>query len=242
MTFMDIEELKQELVRIESSIKTITGDNIEYMTYWWRRNEEKCDKVETLLQQRRTILNQMFTATSAELEHFRQVNEMLYNLTAQLFDRVKDLSHSSEKVANSTYDDDYEIFGTLQVSVELETDILTLDDDDYYGSDFLFMNHILCLIYDGHHGNIEWFNADAIAGEEKPMCDDGVSWNEYPFFDRKEFDDIVICHAVHDICNHKMFSIPDLLRINSYWAETKLILQKIVSQQKNDLKRLITKC
>lgn len=242
MTFMDIEELKQELVRIESSIKTITGDNIEYMTYWWRRNEEKCDKVETLLQQRRTILNQMFTATSAELEHFRQVNEMLYNLTAQLFDRVKDLSHSSEKVANSTYDDDYEIFGTLQVSVELETDILTLDDDDYYGSDFLFMNHILCLIYDGHHGNIEWFNADAIAGEEKPMCDDGVSWNEYPFFDRKEFDDIVICHAVHDICNHKMFSIPDLLRINSYWAETKLILQKFVSQQKNDLKRLITKC
>ena len=242
MTFMDIEELKQALVRIESSIKTITGDNIEYMTYWWRRNEEKCDKVETLLQQRRTILNQMFTATSEELEHFRQVNEMLYNLTAQLFDRVKDLSHSSEKVANSTYDDDYEIFGTLQVSVELETDILTLDDDDYYGSDFLFMNHILCLIYDGHHGNIEWFNADAIAGEEKPMCDDGVSWNEYPFFDRKEFDDIVICHAVHDICNHKMFSIPDLLRINSYWAETKLILQKFVSQQKNDLKRLITKC
>lgn len=241
MTFMDIEELKQELVRIESSIKTITGDNIEYMTYWWH-NEEKCDKVETLLQQRRTILNQMFTATSAELEHFRQVNEMLYNLTAQLFDRVKDLSHSSEKVANSTYDDDYEIFGTLQVSVELETDILTLDDDDYYGSDFLFMNHILCLIYDGHHGYIEWFNADAIAGEEKPMCDDGVSWNEYPFFDRKEFDDIVICHAVHDICNHKMFSIPDLLRINSYWAETKLILQKFVSQQKNDLKRLITKC
>lgn len=241
MPFIDIEELKPELVRIESSIKTITGDSIENMTYWWR-NEEKCDKVETLLQQRRTILNQMFTATSAELEHFRQVNEMLYNLTAQLFDRVKDLSHSSEKVANSTYDDDYEIFGTLQVSVELETDILTLDDDDYYGSDFLFMNHILCLIYDGHHGNIEWFNADAIAGEEKPMCDDGVSWNEYPFFDRKEFDDIVICHAVHDICNHKMFSIPDLLRINSYWAETKLILQKIVSQQKNDLKRLITKC
>ena len=105
MTFMDIEELKQELVRIESSIKTITGDNIEYMTYWWR-NEEKCDKVETLLQQRRTILNQMFTATSAELEHFRQVNEMLYNLTLQLFNRVKSLSNSCEKIADTAFDDD----------------------------------------------------------------------------------------------------------------------------------------
>lgn len=28
MTFMDIEELKQELVRIESSIKTITGGRL----------------------------------------------------------------------------------------------------------------------------------------------------------------------------------------------------------------------
>lgn len=49
MIFMDIEELKQELVRIESSIKTISGDIIENMTYWWRR-DEKCDKVKMLLQ------------------------------------------------------------------------------------------------------------------------------------------------------------------------------------------------
>lgn len=41
MPFIDIEELKPELVRIESSIKTIIGDNIENMTYWWRRGE-KC--------------------------------------------------------------------------------------------------------------------------------------------------------------------------------------------------------
>lgn len=30
MTFMDIEELKQELVRIESSIKTITGGRLKH--------------------------------------------------------------------------------------------------------------------------------------------------------------------------------------------------------------------
>lgn len=230
MTFMDIEELKQELVRIESSIKTITGDDIENMTYWWR-NDEKCDKVQTLLHQRCTILNKMFAATPTEIDRFKQVNEMLYDLTSQLFNRVKSLSGSCEKIADRSFDDDYDIFGTIQVVVECETDILMLDDDDYYGSDFLLMNHILYLIYDEHDSDIEWFNADAIVAEEKPMCDDGVSWNEYPFYGRKEFGDIVICHAVHDICNHKMYSIPDLLRLNSYWAEVKLTLQKFASQQ-----------
>lgn len=226
---MNQSNLKQDLLNIESSIKAITGNNIEYMTWW--RNDEKCDKVQTLLHQRRTILNKMFAATPTEIDRFKQVNEMLYDLTSQLFNRVKSLSGSCEKIADRSFDDDYDIWGTLRVVVECEPDILTLDNDNYYGSDFLLMNHILSLTYDGHHGDIEWFNADAIVNEKKPMCDDDVSWNEYPFYGRKEFDDIVICHAVHDICNHKMFSIPDLLRINSYWAETKLTLQKFASQK-----------
>lgn len=227
---MKIEELKQQLVKVESLIEAITGNDIEYMSFWWR-NDEKCEKVETLLQQRRTILNKMFTATTIEIERFRHVNEMLYDLTVKLFNRVKSMSSSCEKIADTSFDDDYEIYGTIQVVVESETDILTLDDDDDYGSDFLLMNHILYLIYDGHKSYIEWFNADAIAEDESLWSDDGDSWNEYPFYGRKEFDDIVICHAVHDICNHKMYSIPDLLRINSYWAEVKLILQKFASQQ-----------
>ncbi|MBR6638969.1 MAG: hypothetical protein IKL35_01255 [Muribaculaceae bacterium] len=227
---MNQSNLKQDLLNVESAIKAITGNDIEYMSFWWR-NDEKCEKVKTLLHQRRTLLNKMFLATPSEIVRFKQVNEMLYRLTSQLFNRVKKLSNSHKIISDPTLDDDYEIDGTLRVVVESETDILTLDNDDYYGSDFLLMNHILYLIYDGHNSDIEWFNADVISNEEKPMCDDGVSWNEYPFYGRKEFDDIVICHAVHDICNHKKFSIPDLLRINSYWAETKLTLQKFASQK-----------
>lgn len=227
---MEIEELKQELVKVESSIKAITGDDIENMTYWWRKNEKR-DKVEPLLQQRWVLLNKMFAATPTEIERFKQVNEMLYDLTAQLFNRVKNLSGSCEKIADTSFDDDYEIWGTLRVNVECPEDVLMLDNDDHYGSDFLLMNHILYLSYYDHNSDIEWFNADAIADEEKPMGDDGISWNDYPFYGRKEFDNIVICHAVHDICNHKKYSIPDLLRLNSYWAEVKLTLQKFASQQ-----------
>lgn len=226
---MNITELKQELVNIEVSIKAITGEEIDSLTDWMHCVEKR-GKVETLLQQRSVLLNKMFAATFGEIEHFKQVNEMLYNLTLQLFNRVKSLSNSCEKIADTAFDDDTEVCGTLSVVVECKSDILTLDNDDYYGSDFLLMNHILYLIYNEKNSSVEWFYARAIDGEEKPMCDDGVSWDEYPFNDRKEFRDIVICHAAHDMCSHKMFSIPDLLRINNYWAEAKLTLQKFATQ------------
>ena len=165
---MNQSNLKQDLLNIESSIKAITGDSLEYMTYWWR-NDKKRDKVKTLLHQRCTILNKMFAATPAEIDRFKQVNEMLYDLTSQLFNRVKKLSSSHKIIADTTFDDDYEIDGTLRVVIESETDILTLDNDDFYGSNFLLMNHILYLLYDNKNSNIEWFNADAIAAEEKPL-------------------------------------------------------------------------
>ena len=227
---MEVKKLKQELLKVELSIKEIIGNDIEEMTYRWH-NVEKCDEVKTLLQQRCVLLNQMFTATETEIERFKQVNEMLYELTLQLFNRVKSLSSSCKKIADTAFDEDNEIDGTLNVVVECESDILTIDNDCFYGSEFLLMNHILYLIYDEYNSYIEWFNADAIAEDELLWSDDGDSWNEYPFYGRKEFDDIVICHAVHDMCNHKMFSIPDLLRLNNYWAEVKLTLQKFVSQQ-----------
>ena len=44
-------------------------------------------------------------------------------------------------------------------------------------------------------------------------------------FDREEFKDICICHAVHELCQHKMYSIPDLLRMNDFWCEVRVTHQ-----------------
>ena len=178
---MNITELKQELVNIEVSIKAITGEEIDSLTDWMHCVEKR-GKVETLLQQRSVLLNKMFAATFGEIEHFKQVNEMLYNLTLQLFNRVKSLSNSCEKIADTAFDDDTEVCGTLSVVVECKSDILTLDNDDYYGSDFLLMNHILYLIYNEKNSSVEWFYARAIDGEEKPMCDFLLSILCSPFF------------------------------------------------------------
>lgn len=60
--------------------------------------------------------------------------------------------------------------------------------------------------------------------------DDGQSWNEYPFSGRSEFADIIICHAVHQLTGHQLYSIPDLIRLNDFWAEAKLTIQSITRQ------------
>lgn len=59
--------------------------------------------------------------------------------------------------------------------------------------------------------------------------DDGTTWPEV-CLDHPAFKHICICHAVHDICTHKNFSIPDLLHMNDFWCEIKITHQHIVEQ------------
>lgn len=48
--------------------------------------------------------------------------------------------------------------------------------------------------------------------------DDGETWAEGCLM-RPELDSICICHAVHDICTHKDYSIPDLLRMDDFFVD-----------------------
>lgn len=65
---------------------------------------------------------------------------------------------------------------------------------------------------------------------DSPIFDDGVSWNEPPFYGHPEFDDIIICHAMHNLSGHMLYSIPDILRLNDFWAEVHLTFQSITTQ------------
>lgn len=50
---------------------------------------------------------------------------------------------------------------------------------------------------------------------EPDRLDDGTTWAE-GCLDLPQFKDIVVCYAVHDLCTHKNYSVPDLLRLNTY--------------------------
>lgn len=124
------------------------------------------------------------------------------------------------------FDDDYEIEGSLRFSFNGEESVLKLDDDSHYSSDFTQMMELLNVLI---HRKTDLHPLECI-DLHSPSLDDGQSWDEYPFRGRKEFDDITICYAIHNFTSHLGYSIPDLIRMNDFWAEVHLTIQSITTQ------------
>ena len=124
--------------------------------------------------------------------------------SSQLHDRVKALESRLPLVMDcQDFDDDYELEGTLRYCFNSEDSVLKLEDDCEYGSDFTLM---IKLIADLGYGTVKE-NIKCIHCSSTPL-DDGQSWNEYPFSGRREFADIIIYHAVHQLTGHQFYSIP----------------------------------
>ena len=111
-------------------------------------------------------------------------------------------------------------------------DVVTLEEDQYYGSDFGKMHQIigeLCQCSSGPTNpeikeiHKEYDHADTIELSDKQLgfayeMEDGQSWAEGPL-KHKALEDIVLCYATHRICAHQPYSIPDLVRMTDFWIE-----------------------
>ena len=237
----DNAERREILLEVEKEIKRLNSNNhsdfslldLDIETIW---------DIENLLGTRSFILDLMFQATESEVAHFRKVNNLLYELTLKTYRRTANLYRTLLKSKkDGWFDDDYDVEGSLRVMWDDESSTLKLEEDEYYGSDFAYMNRLLCaltqdalhlldivkpgIIYNPtHKPDITDVELDCI-----DTLDDGVSWAEASLRHPK-LDSICICYAVHDICTHKPYSIPDLLRMNDFWCEAKLVCQHIVNQ------------
>jgi len=216
---------KTRLQAIENEIIAIVGDSIENYTHW-EGIPEKRERVSDLLLERWDILNRQFQPTKENIQRFKAVNNRLYTLTQQLFARFAKMEQKIPLVMDSPdWYDDYNLEGWLRFVFNDAESVLSLPDDIDYNSRFSLM---IKTLYEFHQGRgIE--NIESVRHGIDPL-DDGQSWNEPPFYRRKEFDNIIICHAVHDLCSHKHYSIPDILRLNDFWCEVQLTAQSITSQ------------
>jgi hypothetical protein len=143
-------ELRRHLLSVEMLIKELVGDD-PYCFYSSRaQNYEKYERVEELITLRQFILNKMFNATDSEVHRFEKLNALLLNLTNQMYARTCLLYRNTLKSADYSWDDDYEVEGTLSCHPEYDKDdsnhhdILRLEEDDYYGSDFAYMAALNC--------------------------------------------------------------------------------------------------
>ena len=188
---------RDELIDVERQIKGIAG-NLSDDNDKWRNNQTKFDEVRKLLTRRWNLLNLMFMPSVVNMNRFKEINSRLESLCSQLRERMLKLKKSLPLVQDSDFDDDYELEGELRFCYDDENSVLKLDDD-HYCSDFCRM---IDIIHTCNYGTY-WECIERISLNSH-ILDDGVSWNEPPFYGRPEFDDIIICHAMHNLSDHML--------------------------------------
>ena len=245
----DNSELRRHLLSVEILIKELVGDD-PYLFYSSRaQNYEKFERVESLIELRLLILNKIFGATDNEVHRFEKLNALLLELTNQMYARTCLLYRNTLRYADYSWDDDYEVEGTLSCHPEYDKDdsnhhdILRLEEDNYYGSDFAYMAALICEYeeyYNGSFGeNIEMCSIQHNSKNTPDLSDkqlecvndleDGTTWAE-GWLCHPKLEHICMCHAVHSLVCHHAFSIPDMLRINDFWVEASIKVQHITDQ------------
>ena len=226
--------VRKKIQRIERKIAEVT--KVDQEGFLKPLSEGEHESVRELLRDRCYLLNALFAATPTEIERFCQVNDILFDLTKKMYSR----SAASYRHVLTTYapafDDDVEIEGRLRFVFNGPESVLQLENDAYYGSDFRSMiavlSHLDDLDIECCHNSLDLTKRGDMTDEElgfKDCLNDGMTWAEGCLC-RPEMNHICICHAVHDLCTHKEYSIPDLLRMNDFWCEVGITHQHIVAQ------------
>ena len=221
-----IEQQRAKLRKIEAAIRKIIGTDDPDSVILRRLPKTKglMERLEELLLERCSILNGLFQGTEEEMKHFDRVNEHLLHLRNELYRRTTMMKNAM--VIDMEFDDDYEIEGTLEFCYNSEESVLTLSNDDFYGTNFqLMISTLYSFYFNKHERNIGF----EIGPDQTNILDDGKSW-KFIVFDRDMFDDRIVGNAPYNLCFWKHYSIPDLVRLNDFWAEVTLTMQSMTTQ------------
>lgn len=246
---MNEEQLRQELRKLEKRILRITGDPLKFNRrfYLWSNNKKAVERVRELMSDRSYILGILFEkhCTPSEVERLERINDLLLEMTNRTYRRTADLARRVLATIKDPLDDDYEIEGILMPEFALPYSVLRLEDDAYYGSDFVRMATILqeteeyqppiahAHCYPDQIRNYTPAITDKELGCENEM-DNGTSWAE-SWLRNPKFGDICVCYALHVLVTDMNWSIPDVLRINDFKIEVTYKVRQFSDQERNRL-------
>ena len=226
--------VRKKIQRIERKIAEVTKVDLD--GFLRPLSDIEQESVRELLINRYYLLNTLFAATSAEIERFCQVNDRVFDLTKKMYSQSAVFYRQVLATYTPSFDDDVEIEGRLRFAFNGPESVLQLENDAYYGSDFRSMIAVLSYLDDLDieccHNSLDLTKVVDMTDEElgfKDCLNDGTTWAEGCLC-HPAMNHICICHAVHDLCTHKEYSIPDLLRMNDFWCEVGITHQHIVAQ------------
>ena len=243
-------QLKYELKKLEKRILRITGDPLAtgkgYRKFFrWASDKNAVDRVQELMSNRSYLLHLLFEkhCTLEEVTRLENVNTLLLDLTNQTYCRTAQMLRSVLSMPAYDQDDDFIVEGKLIPEFDLPGSVLRLEDDSFYGSDFVRMAAILQeteefqpamadpRVYPGRIEHYTPLMTDKELGCSNDL-DDGISWAE-AWLDIPPLKHINICYALHALVTHMNWSIPDVLRINDYKIEVTFTVQQYSDQDRN---------
>ena len=235
--------LKMFVKDMEKDILEIAGDVLDYSLIIRKRlTPFQFELLDALLDLRCWALNSMFEAhcSDEEVRRFTAINDKLFTMTESMYERARMVNDLIKTMPLHEKDDDVEVEAKLKFWEDGAPSVLEIEDDDFYGSDFTRMI-VLRSIIDSDYRSYDEIERVAIYPklvdgklisddtEINNRMDDGTTWAE-AWLRHPKLDHLIVCHAVHDICTHKNYSIPDLLRMNTFEVSVDIKIQQIEDQ------------
>ena len=235
--------LKMLVKDIEKDIIGIAGDVLDYSLIIRKRlTPGQFEMLDALLDLRGWALNSLFDVhcSDEEVRRFTAINDKLYTMTESMYERARMVNELIKTMPLHEKDDDVEVEAKLKFWEDGAPSVLEIEDDEFYGSDFTRMI-VLRSIIDSDYKSYDKIERVAIYPklvdgklipddtEIKNDMDDGTTWAE-AWLRHPKLDHLIVCHAVHDICTHKNYSIPDLLRMNTFEVSVDIKIQQIEDQ------------
>lgn len=237
-----VSKLQVFVKNIEKDILEIAGDVLDYSLILRKRlTPFQFELLDSLLCLRLWALNNLFYihCSDEEVTRFANVNGKLYSLTERMYERARMVNEFIETMPLHEKDDDIMVEAKLRFWEDGASSVLEIEEDEFYNSDFTRMIVLLSIIDSDYKSYDEIkrvsLNLNLVFGklitddEIQNDMDDGTTWAE-GWLRHPKLDHLVVCHAVHDICTHKNFSIPDLLRMNTFEVSVDIKIQQIEDQ------------
>lgn len=210
---LDHEEKRRVLLDIESSMKAIAGQTTNKDGKFRQFGFDEFYDLSYLIEMRCVVLNEMMEhPTAEEVMRLKTVNDRLLDITKEMFRQTRLMRKVFHKLpAEEQKDEAYTISGVLKYKFTDSSAVSKFDNDDFYGSDFAYMlNLVSTLIGEGDYMD----NFMEIYDDSEPL-DDGKTWTD-GYLWNEAFNYICICYAMHAVCCHMPYSIPDVLRMNNF--------------------------
>lgn len=179
---------------------------------------ERYDKMIELLRRRRKLLNWMCVYTENEIRRIEELDTILTNFMRQMYTDLNNLH--AERIAMTDLEP-YNYSTWLEARLSYHYDgmhtVLKMVEDAYYGSRF---DNMLNLLND-EEANLSYrsdFRAYRALTSQKPVV-----------MKKKKHD---LCPALLGLLNHPIYSVPDVLRMNSFKVKMVMEQERILPGEK----------